>query len=137
MKRTMLIVLACLAVLITLAYWPESAEVRTCRAGARAFERENASYDSEYDSLYGATTLAQRSMSDLLDRDKELIGCLSTDRVNRDKYRAVLYRNEAIESDRLMRFVLDTKQADNFGQWERGQQAAQLAQYDPASEVSK
>ncbi|HET9406018.1 MAG TPA: hypothetical protein VFO39_02160 [Candidatus Sulfotelmatobacter sp.] len=129
MRRVMLLVLTGLAVVLAWAYKPQSTAVKTCRVDARAFATEDASYDAEYDSLYGTTTLAQRSMSDLLDRDKELIGCLSVDRANRDNYRALLYRNEAIESDRLMQFVLNSKQADEFAQWERGQQSAQLAKY--------
>jgi hypothetical protein len=132
MKWTVLILFACLAVVGGGLVWackPESDAVKTCRADAQAFSEEIASYDAEFDSFFGATTLAQRSTSNLSDRDEEIIGCVSTDPANGDEYRLLLYRNESVEANRFLRFVLDTKQAGDFAEWERGQQAAQLARY--------
>lgn len=81
MKRALIVVAVILfAAGLLLAFGrPESSAARVCRADAQRFAEETADYDAEYDSLYGATTLGQRSISELLDRDKELITCLETD----------------------------------------------------------
>jgi hypothetical protein len=103
--------------------------VKTCRADAQGFAEENASFQAEYDRMFGATTLGQRPISELLDRDKELMGCIETDPKHDAEYRAVLYRNGFIEGNRFFKYMLDTKQLQDFAQWERGQQATQLAKY--------
>jgi hypothetical protein len=54
--------------------------VSTCRADPQRFVDENESYDAEYDSQFGATTVGQLSTRELLDRDEELIQCIGTDR---------------------------------------------------------
>jgi hypothetical protein len=132
MKRT-LIVLIAVAALAAVGFIgmerTQTSPVKLCRADAQRFADENASFDAEYDTQFGATAVGQLSMNSLLDRDKELIDCLRADPGNREQYRAVLYRNGFIEGDRFFRFVLDTKQLEDFSQWERGQQAVQLAKY--------
>jgi hypothetical protein len=132
MKRT-LIVLIAVTVLASVAFIgigrSRTNAVKLCRADAQRFAAENASFDAEYDAQFGATAVGQLSMNSLLDRDKELIDCLRADPGNREQYRAVLYRNGFIEGNRFFRFVLDTKQLEDFAQWERGQQAVQLAKY--------
>jgi hypothetical protein len=103
--------------------------VSTCRADAQRFVDENASYDAEYDSQFGATTVGQLSTSNLLDRDTELIQCMETDPRNEKLYRAVLYRNGSIEGNRFFKYVLDTQQLPDFATWEGNEQATQLASY--------
>jgi hypothetical protein len=107
----------------------QSSAVKVCRADAQRFAEENASYDAEYDSLFGATTLAQRQITELFDRDQELYDCLKTDPGNREEYRAVIDQNGSIEGTRYLRFLLDTKQMQDFAKYEREQQATQLASY--------
>ncbi len=132
MKRTLVMLIAVVALgaaaLLTMGRIQSSA-VRACRADAQRFAQENASYEAEYDSLFGATTLGQRSISEMLDRDNRLMECMSTDSGNKEQYRTVLYRNGFIEGMRFQRFMLDTQQMQDFAQWERNQQAAQLASY--------
>jgi hypothetical protein len=107
----------------------QSSAVKVCRADARRFAQENASYEAEYDSLYGATMLAQRPITELLARDQELMDCIGTDPSNRDEYKAVLYRIGFIEGGRFLKFMLDTHQMQDFADYERGQQEYQLAKY--------
>lgn len=102
---------------------------RKGRDYAQRFVDENASYDAEYDSQFGATTVGQLSTSDLLDRDTELIQCMETDSRNEKLYRAVLYRNGSIEGNRFFTYVLDTQQVPDFATWEGNEQATQLASY--------
>ena len=132
MKRMLVVLIALVALAITALFAmgrTQSSAVKTCRADARGFAQENASYEAEYDSLYGATTLAQRQITELFDRDKEMSDCLRTDPGNGKEYRAVLYRNASIEGTRYLKFLLDTKQMQDFAQWEKNQQATQLASY--------
>jgi hypothetical protein len=113
---------------------PESSAVKVCRADAQTFTEEIDSYTSEYDTLYGATTIAQRPLRELFDRDEELAHCIGTDPGNRKRYRTLLDRNGFIESARFVAYLNDTKSFPDFADWERGQQAAQLearaAKYD-------
>jgi len=81
--------------------------VSTCRADGQRFVDENESYDAEYDSQFGATTVGQLSTRELLDRDEELIQCIGTDRRHEKLYRAVLYRDGSIEGNRLFKYMLD------------------------------
>jgi hypothetical protein len=46
--------------------------VKLCRADAQRFAAENASFEAEYDTQFGATAVGQLSMNRLLDRDKEI-----------------------------------------------------------------
>jgi len=76
MKTKIRVLLAGLVIAVGLLFglWhPESSAVKVCRADAQRFAEENASYAAEYDSLYGATTLGQHSISDLLDRERKII----------------------------------------------------------------
>lgn len=130
MKRAIAGLLVCFIVAVALVVGMrrgDSSAVKVCRADAQGFAEENDSYEAEYDTMYGATTLAQRPMSELFDRDKELASCLRTDPGNHERYRALLDRDGFIESVRFLAYLNDTKQAEDFAQWERGQQATQLA----------
>jgi hypothetical protein len=122
-------VLAGLAVLMLCTGCTQSTAAKTCRADAQRFADENASFEAEYDTQFGATTVGQLSINDFLDRDKELMDCIQTDPHNQAQYRAVLYRNGFIEGNRFSKFMLDTQQLQDFAAWERGQQATQLANY--------
>jgi hypothetical protein len=65
MKRTLAIlaiVLLSAGVLLLAIGGTQSSAVKTCREDAQRFAQENASYQAEYDSLFGATSLAQRPM---------------------------------------------------------------------------
>jgi hypothetical protein len=132
MKRTILVSVVVVAVVLAaLGYFgmgrAHTSAVKTCRADARLFAEENASYQAEYDGLFGATTLAQRSTRDLLDRDKELMDCMGTEPSHAEQYRAVVYQNSLTEGNRYLAYMIDTKQLQDFAQWERGQQSTQLA----------
>lgn len=129
MKRTLVViaVITLAAGMLLATGRSQSSGIKLCRADVQRFARENASYEAEYDSLYGATTLAQRPTSELLDRDKELMGCIETDPGNREQYKAVLYRDGFIQGNRFFAYMLDTKQLQDFAQWEKDQQAKQLA----------
>jgi|SRR5580704_598298 hypothetical protein len=134
MRKAIWVVLACLMLTLTVGLMfslgrTQSSAVKTCRADARRFAQENASYEAEYDSLYGATTLGQRSISDFLDRDSRLMEWMSTDSGNRKEYKAVLYRDGFIQNNRVMKYLGDTQQMRDFAQWEKTQQATQLANY--------
>jgi len=132
MKRTLI-----LTVVVTLAACvlmgmgrTKSNAVKVCRADAQRFGEENASYEAEYDSLYGATTLVQRPIRELLDRDDELMSCIATDPSQSEQYKAVLYRKGFVEGNRFFAYMLDKKEFEDFRDWERGQQQTQLAKYD-------
>jgi hypothetical protein len=132
MRKAIWVVLVCLVLAISLLFGlgrTQSSAVRACRADAQRFAEENASYQAEYDSLYGATTLGQRSISDFLDRDGRLIECMSTDSGNQEEYKAVLYRDGFIENNRVMKNLGDTQQMRDFASWEKRQQETQLASY--------
>lgn len=136
MKRTivMLATIVLSAGVLLLTGRTQSNAVKTCRADVRRFGQENASYEAEYDSLYGATTLAQRPISELMDRDSRLMECMSTDSGNQGEYKAVLYRSGFIQANRFQKYLLDTEQMRAFGQWEKDQQATQLASYRTADQ---
>jgi hypothetical protein len=132
MTKAIWVVLASLVLAIGLLFGlgrTESNAVRTCRADVQRFAQENASYEAEFDTLYGATTLGQRSISELMDRDSRLLDCMSTDASNQEQYKAVLYRSGFIEGNRFQKYLLDTQQMQDFAQWEKNQQATQLASY--------
>ena len=124
-----LIALAGLAVLLLGTGCGSTEAVKQCRADAQRFADENASFEAEYDSQFGATKVGQLSTGDLLGRDQELMGCIQADPHNGAQYRAVLYRNGFIEGGRFQKFLLDSEQMSDFGQWEANQQATQLASY--------
>ncbi len=124
-----LLALVGLAALLLCAGCTHTSAVSTCRGDAQRFVDQNASYEAEYDSQFGATTVRQLSTSDLLDRDKELMQCIGTDGRNEKLYRAVLYRDGFIEGNRFFKYMLDTQQLPDFATWERNQQATQLASY--------
>jgi hypothetical protein len=107
----------------------QSNAVKSCRADARGFAQGNASYEAEFDSLYRATTLAQRPIGELLDRDNRLMQCMITDSGNKEEYKAVLYRDGFIKGNRFQEYIADKQQLQDFAQWEKNQQAAQLASY--------
>jgi hypothetical protein len=50
---------------------------------------------------------------------------------NSETYKAELYRLGFIETARFFQFALDTKQIKDFAQWEKNQQATELASYRP------
>jgi hypothetical protein len=132
MRKAIWVVLACLVLAVGVLFGlgrTQSSAVRACRADSQRFAEENASFQAEYDSLYGATTVGQRSISDFLDRDGRLIECMSTDSGNQAEYKAVLYRDGFIENNRVMKYLGDTQQMRDFAKWEKTQQATQLASY--------
>jgi type II secretory pathway pseudopilin PulG len=132
MKRTLVVLSIVVVVAAAVLLWKGRAQTnaaKTCRADARRFAEENASYEAKFDSLFGVTTLSRRSTSDLLDRDDLLMDCMTRDPGNREQYRALLYRNGFIQANRYFKYLLDTKQLQYFAQYERGQQAAQISNY--------
>jgi hypothetical protein len=83
----------------------------------------------EHRAVYGpsgqfGTPLGQRSTSELLDRDEQMIACIASDPENRSHYRQALDMNDTVKSDRFLRFLLDTEQMQKFGEWERDKQTA-------------
>jgi hypothetical protein len=44
-------------------------------------------------------------MSELLDRDEELVGCMKTDPSRSDEYKAVLYRDGFIQGNRFFAYM--------------------------------
>lgn len=68
------------------------------------------------------TFLGQRSTSELLDRDQEMISCIANDPANRSHYRESLDLDDTVKSDRFLRYLLDRKLMQDFGQWEQQQQ---------------
>jgi hypothetical protein len=129
MKRILVVLLAVLVVgagLLLAMGRTESAAVKTCRADAQRFTDETAGYQAEFDSLYGATTLGQRSISELINRDQELVRCVQTDPSHREEYLTIIHRNGDIEGMRYFKFLLDTDQMQDYEAYERGQQASAL-----------
>jgi hypothetical protein len=104
MRKTIWVLLACLVVAVgaLVVGRPESSAVKLCRADAQKFAEENASYEAEYDSLYGATTLAQRPIRELLDRDDELMSCIANDPHHAEQYKAVLYRKRFYRGQQVL-----------------------------------
>jgi hypothetical protein len=131
MRKTIVVILVCLLVAVcALAIpRPQSTAVKVCRADAQKFSEENASYHAEYDTLYGATTLAQRQIKELFDRDKELTSCLQTDPGKSEMYIALIREDGDIEGMRYLKFLLDTNQTQDFAEYERRQQAIELEKY--------
>jgi hypothetical protein len=108
-----------LAALLLCAGCTHTSAVRTCRQDAQRFVDQNASYEAEYDSRFGAATVGKLSTSGLLDRDTELMQCIETDPRNEKVYRAVLYRDGFIEGNRFFKYMRDTQQLPAFATWER------------------
>ena len=86
---------------------------------------------SEHRAVYGpsgqfGTPLGQRPTRDLFDRDKEMISCIASDPENLPHYRQALDMDDTVESDRFLRYLLDTQQMHDFGQWEEQKQTAAL-----------
>lgn len=131
MKRTLIVVaVILLAAGLLFAFGrPESSAVKVCRADAQQYAEEISSYESEYDSLFGATALGQRSISDLIDRNEELLTCMKTDSDHSEQYKNLIYRYGIVEGTRYLKFLLDTNQMQDFAQFERNEQAAELAKY--------
>jgi hypothetical protein len=82
----------------------------------------------EHRAVYGpsgqfATPLGQRSISELFDRDQEMISCIASDPANRLHYRQALDMNDGVKSDRFLRYLLDTSQMRDFGRWESEKQS--------------
>jgi hypothetical protein len=113
----------------------QSNAVKLCRADAQRFAQENASYEVEYDALYGATTLAQRPMSELLDRNKELMGCIEADPSHRGNTRPCSIGTALSRAIGFLPTCLTTKRLQDFAKWEREQRAFQLAKYSEKSEM--
>jgi hypothetical protein len=95
-----------------------------CLSDAREFisavnEHQNAHTDS---GQFG-TALGQVPTSELLDRDKEMISCIVHDPKHRADYQETLDKNDSVTSDRFLRFLLETKQMQDFTRWEQKQQA--------------
>jgi hypothetical protein len=81
----------------------------------------------EHRAVYGAagqyaTPVGQRRTVDLLDRDEEMISCIASDPANRQHYREALDLDDTVKSDRFLRYLLDRKLMQDFGQWEQQQQ---------------
>jgi hypothetical protein len=84
---------------------------------------------SEHRAVYGArgqyaTPVGQRRTVDLLDRDGKMISCIASDPANRQHYREALDMDDTVKSDRFLQYLLDTRQMQDFGQWEQQQQTA-------------
>src|ERR1700726_37620 len=82
---------------------------------------------SEHRAVYGArgqyaTPIGQRRTFDLMDRDEEMISCIANDPANRAHYREALDLDDTVKSDRFLRYLLDRKQMQDFGQWEAEKQ---------------
>jgi hypothetical protein len=95
-----------------------------CMTDARQFISEVNEHRSTYnDSGMFATALGQRATGEMFNRDDEMIGCIANDAAHRVYYREALDKNESVEVDRFMRYLLDTQQMRDFGEWEREKQA--------------
>ena len=86
----------------------------------------------EHRAIYGqggqfATPLGQRSISELFDRDQEMISCIASDPANRSHYREALDADDVVKSYRFLQYMLDTEQMQDFRQWEERQQTKPLA----------
>jgi hypothetical protein len=96
-----------------------------CKTEADQIVSEVKEHRSVYSSLgQFATPLGQRSTSELLARDQEMISCISKDPANRSQYRQALDMDDTVKSDRFTRYLLDSDQMQWFGQWERTKQAS-------------
>jgi hypothetical protein len=109
----------------------ESGDVKLCRSNAQRFSQETAGYEAGLDALYGNTTLGQRTISELADRDKQLTKCMQMDPNQREQYKTILRRNRSIEGLRYFKFLLDTDQMQNYEAYERTQQATAAAKNKP------
>jgi hypothetical protein len=83
----------------------------------------------EHRAVFGAagqyaTPVGQRRTVDLLDRDGKMISCIASDPANRQHYREALDMDDTVKSDRFLQYLLDTRQMQDFGQWEQQQQTA-------------
>jgi hypothetical protein len=95
-----------------------------CKSDAREFISEvNEHQSSHTQSGQFGTALGQFPTSELLDRDKEMISCIVSDPEHRAKYQEALDKNDSVTSDRFLRFLVETKQMQDFTRWEQKQQA--------------
>ncbi|MFY9560289.1 MAG: hypothetical protein WAQ52_08665 [Terriglobales bacterium] len=120
MKRT--IVLLTVVLIVGTGCSSRTSAADKCVADARAFVAEVDEHRAE-DRLMFESTLGQRPTRDLLDRDDEMISCIAHDPEHRAYYREALDKNDSLESDRFMRYLLDTQQMRDFGQWEEQKRA--------------
>ena len=86
----------------------------------------------EHRAVYGeggqfATPLGQRSISNLFDRDQEMISCIASDPANRLHYRAALDADDVEKSYRFLQFMLETEQMPEFARWEEQKQMAAVS----------
>jgi len=121
--------LAGLAVLLFCTGCGRTEAVKQCRADLRQLTEETRAYEAEYTTLYGPNVISQSPIKELWEREKTLETCMIADSGNREEYKAAVYRLGFIESMRFQKFALDTKQMQDFAQWEKNQQAAELATY--------
>jgi hypothetical protein len=110
--------------------------VKQCRADLRQLTEETSSYEAEYTTLYGPNVISQRPIKELWEREKTLETCMIADSGNREEYKSAVYRLGFIESMRFQRFALDTKQMPDFEQWEKNEQAAELASYQAEGKIT-
>jgi hypothetical protein len=86
----------------------------------------------EHRVVYGSsgqfgTPLGQRSISELFDRDQEMISCTANEPANRLHYRQALDMEDGVKSDRFLRHLLDTERMEDFGRWEEQKQTAAVS----------
>jgi hypothetical protein len=86
----------------------------------------------QHRAVYGeggqfATPLGQRSISNLFDRDKEMISCIASDPANRPYYRQALDMDDVEKSYRFLQYLLDTQQMPEFARWEEQKQMAAVS----------
>jgi len=99
--------------------------VSKCRADAGQFISEVNEHRKTFDTRgQFATALGQVPTTELLDRDSEMISCIASDPRHKERYREALDMNDSVESERYVRFLLDTEQMPAFTEWERQKQAA-------------
>jgi hypothetical protein len=124
-------VLTSIAALLLCLGCGQTGAVKQCRSDLQTITQELDSYNSEYTTLYGPTALAQSPIEDVVSREEKLSVCyLNTDPSHGEQYKAQLYRLSFVASSRLMKFIADTQQRENFAAWEKSQQAT-LASYRP------
>jgi|HubBroStandDraft_6_1064221.scaffolds.fasta_scaffold119080_1 hypothetical protein len=86
----------------------------------------------EHRAVYGeggqfATPLGQRSISNLFDRDQEMISSMASDAANRSHYREALDADDVVKSYRFLQFMLETEQMPEFARWEEQKQMAAVS----------
>jgi hypothetical protein len=100
--------------------WAHGPE-RECISDARMIVSQVNEYHSARNNVgFFGTAVGQLYTSELMARDNEMITSANQDPANRGQYVDALDKNSSVESDRYLRFILDSEQRiSDYREWEQ------------------